>query len=67
MEATGQPIRNASLGSDHRLRIEMAPSPRQAPQESIAFASSAVELDIHDRFGQFGVLCHCGSGAVHRA
>lgn len=69
LEATGQPIKNAAIGSDHKLRIDMAGSNgRKAKRvRKSGFDDSPVELDLHGGFGQFGVLRHSGSGVVHRA
>lgn len=68
LEAKGQPIKNATFGSDHTVRIEMANSPRKTRRfAATQLDGSSVELDVHGGFGQFGVLRHSGSGVVHRA
>ena len=69
IEATGRPIMNRHIDSEHRVRI--------AIPKGVAFAVTgtlsgsvgrpAVELDLDDSFGQFQHLRHSGTGAVHRA
>jgi hypothetical protein len=68
LEVTGQPIKNAAIGSDHGVRIDVVNAPRKTRRFAAAqLAGSSVELDVHGGFGQFGVLRHSGSGVVHRA
>jgi hypothetical protein len=57
------------MGAAHDVRIDM---PRRIDFAvtgtlSGSVGGGAIELDLHECFGQFNVLRHSGSGAVHRA
>jgi hypothetical protein len=70
IEATGRPIMSRHSEAEHRVRID---SPRRGSTSPLtgtlsgSVGTAAMELDLDDCFGQFSVLRHSGTGAVHRA
>jgi hypothetical protein len=69
IEATGRPIMSRHIRADHRVRIDIPKGIGFKPTGTLSghVGGGAIELDLHDTFGQFNVLRHSGSGAVHRA
>lgn len=69
LEATGRPIKSPVTGDPHRVRIEI-PNGIEFEVAEIGAASTkatgAIPLDLTDRYGQFNVLRHSGSGVVHQ-
>jgi hypothetical protein len=70
LEATGRPIRSPVTGDPHRVRIEI-PNGIEFEVAEIGTGSTkatgTVSLDLTDRYGQFNLLRHSGTGVVHQA
>jgi hypothetical protein len=70
LEATGRPITSPATGEEHRVRIDI-PNGIEFELAEIGSASTkamgAVELDLHDSYGQFNLLRHSGRGVAHRS
>jgi hypothetical protein len=68
LEAVGGPIKSPATGRPHRVRIEI-PNGIEFERAEIGSASTkatgAITLDLKDSYGQFNVLRHSGTGAVH--
>lgn len=68
LEATGRPIKSPATGEQHRVQIAI-PDGIEFEVAEIGSASTrataAIRLDIHDRYGQWNVLRHSGTGVVH--
>jgi hypothetical protein len=68
LEATGRPITSPATGGEHRVRIDI-PNGIEFEIAEIGSASTkatgAIELDLHDTYGQFNFLRHSGIGVVH--
>jgi hypothetical protein len=68
LESTGEPIRSPVNGAPHRVRIDI-PNGIEFELAEIGNASvnssGRIKLDIKNRYGQFHVLRHSGSGVVH--
>jgi hypothetical protein len=69
IEATGRPILSRRGDAEHRVRIDI---PKGVDFEMTGtmpggVGAAGIDLDLHDCFGQFNLLHHCGTGAVHRA
>jgi hypothetical protein len=68
LESTGEPIRSPATGAIHRVRIDI-PNGIEFDLAEIGNASvrtqGKIALDINNRYGQFHVLRHSGSGVVH--
>ncbi|HUF43746.1 MAG TPA: DUF1326 domain-containing protein [Aestuariivirgaceae bacterium] len=68
MEATGRPIMSRHVNASHRVRIAIAKGIDFAVTGTLSGSrGGGIELDLHDSFGQFNLLRHSGTGAVHRA
>ena len=69
IEATGRPIMSRHVKADHRVRIDSPKGVGFAVTGTLSGNPGAgvIELDLQDRYGQFNVLRHSGTGAVHRA
>jgi hypothetical protein len=68
LEAVGGPIKSPATGRPHRVRIEI-PNGIEFERAEVGSASTkatgAITLDLKDSYGQFNVLRHSGTGAVH--
>jgi hypothetical protein len=69
LEATGRPTRSRHIEAGHRVRIDIPRRVDFAVTGTLSgtVGTAAMELDLDDCFGQFTVLRHSGTGAVHRA
>jgi hypothetical protein len=69
IEATGRPIMSRHIDTEHRVRINIPKGVDFAVTGTLSGSTGGggMELDLHDCFGQFNMLRHCGTGAVHRA
>ena len=69
IEATGRPIMSRLAGAEHQVRIDIPKGVDFAVAGPLSgsIGGGTIELDLHGRFGQFNVLRHTGTGAVHRA
>lgn len=68
LESTGRPIISPVTGEEHRVRIDI-PAGIEFEIAEIGSASTratgAVELELDDRYGQFNVVRHSGTGVIH--
>jgi hypothetical protein len=68
LEASGRPIKSPATGDEHRVRIDI---PNGIEFELAEIGSGtlksdgAIALDIKDRYGQFNILRHSGTGVIH--
>ena len=69
IEATGRPIMSRHIDAEHRVRIDIPKGVAFAVTGTLSGSSGtgAMELDLDECFGQFNLLRHSGTGAVHRA
>ncbi len=67
LESTGEPIRNAWDGGEHRVRIQI-PGGIEFEECEVGSADSqataAISLDLEKTFGQFNLARHTGAGPV---
>jgi hypothetical protein len=68
LESSGEPIRSPATGALHRVRIDI-PNGIEFEIAEIGSASTTatgkIALDIENRYGQFNILRHSGTGVVH--
>ena len=68
LASTGEPIRSPATGALHRVRIDI-PNGIEFEIAEIGSASTTatgkIALDIENRYGQFNILRHSGTGVVH--
>ena len=68
LASTGEPIRSPATGALHRVRIDI-PNGIEFEIAEIGSASTTatgrIGLDIANRYGQFNILRHSGTGVVH--
>ena len=68
LASTGEPIRSPATGGVHRVRIDI-PKGIEFELAEIGSASTLatgkINLDIKNRYGQFNILRHSGTGVVH--
>ena len=68
LDSTGEPIKSPATGALHRVRIDI-PNGIEFEIAEVGSASTTatgkIGLDIKNRYGQFHILRHSGSGVVH--
>ena len=68
LKSTGEPIRSPATGAPHRVRIDI-PNGIEFKIAEIGSAStkatSKIQLDLKNTYGQFNILRHSGTGVVH--
>jgi hypothetical protein len=69
LDSSGRPIVSPATGEPHRVRIDI-PNGIEFEMAEIGSASTkatgSIELDLSDTYGQFNIVCHSGTGVVHR-
>lgn len=70
LESMGRPIVSPATGEEHRVRIDI-PNGIEFEIAEIGSASTrsigAIQLDLHDTYGQFNKIHHTGRGVVRSA
>lgn len=70
LEAQGRPIISPATGEEHRVRIDI-PNGIEFEIAEIGSgsgrATGAISLELDDRYGQFNMIRHSGTGVIHDA
>ena len=70
LESTGRPIRAPHSNEEHRVQIGITQGiefelAEMGSGTTISGSESIMDLNITDRYGQFNVIRHSGTGVVH--
>jgi hypothetical protein len=70
LESTGRPIRSPHSNKEHRVQISITRGiefelAEMGSGTTISGSESIMDLNITDRYGQFNVIRHSGTGVVH--